>query len=355
MSRCLSPILIKNPAYYVSRADFDRFELPYEISPLGKVRASNETWRKALNIKFRDGLPSGYYIPKSDTGYQDYSLSGRMEVPCGKCVNCQANLRDMWSMRCQLELMTSAFGLFVTFTYDDDNLPDELDKEEIQKFLKRLRKGNKFHHGLEFRYFLAGEYGDIFQRPHYHMIMFFQTDEDYNLQTFDYITSLWAKGNVQFGMATPASIHYTCKYIIKDASPEVPNVAPPFRLMSRMPGIGYFWLQSLDKAKAQMLVDNIVANRSAFLAINGYMRCLPRYLKNKLFYPYWNLTRSTEVTQQQVTLLREREDKAYNIYKSCYPSHTREQFLSFYHDKSQFLTWTQDKFLRKLRSKIVTI
>lgn len=355
MSRCLNPITIKNPAFYVSRADLERFGLPYEISPLGKTSATHETWSKAVAMKFPDGLPNEYYVPSSKSKYQNLFLSGRMEVPCGKCVNCQSNLRDEWSMRCQLELLTSAFGLFVTLTYDDDNVPDSVSKSEVQLYLMRLRKGNKNHAGLTFRYFLAGEYGDIFQRPHYHIIFFFDNIKDYDLRTFDYITNLWAKGNVQFGMATPASIHYTCKYIIKDASPEVPNVAPPFRLMSRMPGIGYYWLNYVGKPTCQSLIDNIVANRSAFINVNGYMRCLPRYLRNKLHMPFWNLIRSKEVTDQQTEMLRERECKAYHLFHDIYPTKSYDEFLSFYHDKSQFLTWTEDKFARKLRSKIVTI
>lgn len=45
------------------------------------------------------------------------------QVPCGKCVACQNNKRSSLSLKLRLEELTSTYCYFLTFTYDDDNLP----------------------------------------------------------------------------------------------------------------------------------------------------------------------------------------------------------------------------------------
>ena len=62
---------------------------------------------------------------------------------------------------------------FVTLTYNNDNLPynenailPTLRKKDLQMFFKRLRSRID-----KIKYFACGEYGDVTQRPHYHMIL----------------------------------------------------------------------------------------------------------------------------------------------------------------------------------------
>ena len=59
--------------------------------------------------------------------------------------------------------------LFVTLTYDDDHLPEynSLNYKHFQDFMKRLRKS---HSGV--RFYMCGEYGEDFSRPHYHALLF---------------------------------------------------------------------------------------------------------------------------------------------------------------------------------------
>lgn len=68
-------------------------------------------------------------------------------VPCGRCICCRLNRSSQWAVRIMHELhMHKGVGCFVTLTYDQAHLPwvsnyrGTLVKEDVQKFLKRLRK-----------------------------------------------------------------------------------------------------------------------------------------------------------------------------------------------------------------------
>lgn len=101
--------------------------------------------------------------------------------------------------------------MFVTLTYNEQCMPvfsngiPTLWKQDVQAFLKRLRKKTD----KKLRYYLTGEYGSKTLRPHYHMILF-----NFPLDQVEDITDAWGLGNVHLGDVTPASIHYTTKYVI---------------------------------------------------------------------------------------------------------------------------------------------
>ena len=89
-------------------------------------------------------------------------------LSCGKCVECQMNYSNSWALRCVQEMKYHKIACFVTLTYNEKNLPQHgVDKNEIQKFIKRIRKDNN-----KLRYFACGEYGSKGLRPHYHLIFF---------------------------------------------------------------------------------------------------------------------------------------------------------------------------------------
>lgn len=99
---------------------------------------------------------------------------------CGACTPCKIKRGQTWSIRQILESQYWStvpgrnIPLFITLTYDDDNLPlspngyPNLQYSDVQKFHKRLRI-----HGLDYRHYTAGEYGTSeTKRPHYHMNLF---------------------------------------------------------------------------------------------------------------------------------------------------------------------------------------
>lgn len=99
------------------------------------------------------------------------------EHRCGKCLNCLAVQKRDWAIRISKELAfpstgagnmvrrkghsgprrTQQFACFLTLTYDNDHLPEfeSVNKKDVQKFLKRLRKRLA---PIPLRYFCAAEY-----------------------------------------------------------------------------------------------------------------------------------------------------------------------------------------------------
>lgn len=53
---------------------------------------------------------------------------------------------------------------FLTLTYDNDHCPSDrsLDYSDFQRFMKRFRKS---YPGSTIRFYMAGEYGEKFERP----------------------------------------------------------------------------------------------------------------------------------------------------------------------------------------------
>lgn len=138
-----------------------------------------------------------------------------------------------------LEAMAHGDSVFVTLTYDQEHLPEDLcvSKREAQLFLKRLRK----HLGRSIRYYLVGEYGTQSGRPHYHAIIFGVSDLD-----TPHIEKAWQKGFVHVGTVTVESAGYCVAYISNartkqgeiDGNEKLKGRTPEFAVMSRRPGIG---------------------------------------------------------------------------------------------------------------------
>lgn len=195
------------------------------------------------------GLTSDDYgCVVSSTNVEDlcriYGRSNVIALPCGKCVGCKMDYAKKWSYRCMLEATLYKDNCFLTLTYDDEHLPKDgkVHKEDLQKFMKRLRK--KYGDGI--RFYACGEYGSQTGRPHYHLILFnfFPPDtKPYSVSysgmrtlISDSISKLWPYGNNVVGDVTPSSCGYVARYCTKkiygidDGS---------FTLMSRRPGLGY--------------------------------------------------------------------------------------------------------------------
>ena len=195
----------------------------------------------------------------------------RIVVPCGKCVACLVNRREDWTIRLKEELKNATYAHFVTLTYSDDNLKygryaPTLDKTDLQKFFKRLRKNSRSNN---LRYYAVGEYGTKTLRPHYHIILF-------NLYDSNLIDKSWQLGNIQVGQVTGGSIHYVTKYHVnKTDSPE--DVEKPFALMSKRPAIGSNYIEKMNDYHSGY------PQRAYYTELGGVKKRLPRFLKTKLY------------------------------------------------------------------------
>lgn len=199
-------------------------------------------------------------------------------VPCGKCLSCHIDVRNMWTWRICAELKDKD-GVFLTLTIDDDNiLPSRsVYKRSCQLFFKRLRKklGDR-----KIKYFCVSEYGSLDMRPHYHCIITNLTCGRYlSFDTGDYniVRQAWPFGFIDMKPASKANIRYVLKYLdkmqdVEDFCKDYPSLNPPFRLISN--GIGADWIKSL-------LSSGFLGDNNTFY-FDGSFRPLPRYYKDKL-------------------------------------------------------------------------
>lgn len=68
--------------------------------------------------------------------------------------------------------------------------------------------------GHHFKYFSCGEYGDIFHRPHYHVILWSST-LNFSGSDEEYIKKSWQNGFIKIGTVTEGSINYVTGYVLK--------------------------------------------------------------------------------------------------------------------------------------------
>lgn len=194
-------------------------------------------------------------------------------------------------------------SVFVTLTYDDDNLPESneligvLDASHTTNFLKCLRHVAPLG---RIRFYLAGEYGDQTQRPHYHLILFnyprctwggtrhFKDIRRGCCPPCDLIRDTWGKGRIELGDVTPESAQYVAGYTLKkmthmnDPRLQRGNVwlPPEFSRKSLKPGLGAGMMQHIAKIPFILAAGEIDVPSS--LAHGKKIFPLGRYLKGKL-------------------------------------------------------------------------
>lgn len=199
---------------------------------------------------------------------------------CRKCANCLKNKRKEWADRIMIAKRYHLYNYFVTLTYSDEFLPEDynIHKEEVQKFMKRLRKRCNF----DISFFAVGEYGDEFGRPHYHLALF--ADED----MFTQILDSWSFGRVDISHIVPERASYLAGYVTKKmlkASDVDEYRNPEFRLFSRNPPLGCELLYDMMKYYATNETFAEQINESlyipSYMYIGGKYTQIPRWVRDK--------------------------------------------------------------------------
>lgn len=204
--------------------------------PLYKFDVGNKT---------ENGKRDLYWIRNPNQSIADLKRiygRGLVPIPCGKCLGCQLDYSRDWSVRCILEASRYQRNCFLTLTFDKEHVPERVSKDDLSNFMKRLR--NMFPKA-NIRFFGCGEYGEIFSRPHYHVIIFnfdFADKKRFNktLFTSEDLNKLWPYGYATIGEVSQASCGYVARYCMKKRSKES-LYGDEFVLMSRRPGIGEFY------------------------------------------------------------------------------------------------------------------
>jgi hypothetical protein len=255
-------------------------------------------------------------------------------VPCGNCGQCLSNRKNAWVIRLKEEWRSSLTSYFITFTYNEHNLPKKsffigdnekitfsvLNKEDIQLFMKRLRKRQekeatrsmteymkniKVNEWKPIKYFIVGEYGPKTYRPHYHGLLFNvypelvrvlerRKSERLNVETGEIetfpevkceLTDIWNKGYTDIGSVSLDSIRYVMKYFLTRISEDpmmqtLHEISPQFSLMSRGgkngKGVGYSYLDRIG--------DFHINDPTQFNYVSdGFIQNLPRYYREKIY------------------------------------------------------------------------
>lgn len=216
--------------------------------------------------------------------------STSISVACGQCIGCRLDRARMWSLRCMHEASLHEDNCFLTLTYSDENLPQygSLNHRDFQLFFKRLRKS------APARYYMCGEYGEQFKRPHFHACVFgfnfndrklFSNRDGIRLYTSDHLSSLWPHGFATVGDLTLESANYVARYVLKKvtgskadshysvlgdvdfSTGELIKLQPEYNACSTKPGIGADWFRKFE--------SDVVVRDSVISA--GHRFKMPRY------------------------------------------------------------------------------
>lgn len=211
-------------------------------------------------------------------------------------------------MRCMHEASLYERNCFITLTYNDEHLPKNrsLEYKDFQLFMKRFRK--RFP-STKIRFYMAGEYGETYGRPHFHACIFnfdFQdrqylktTGSGSKLYTSKVLESLWVDnlgqsigyssvGDVNFQSAAyvaryimkkrtgkdrdpETGLPYTAVYDYVDENGEILKRTPEFNKMSLKPGIGSDWYV---KYKSDVYPHD-------YVVVNGVKVKPPKYYDRK--------------------------------------------------------------------------
>lgn len=266
-------------------------------------------------------------------------------VPCGKCSSCRAVKINEWFVRAfyQWQYYNKLGGttLFTTLSYDEEHLPSYngapcFCKQHLQTFLHKLRVYLK-RAGLPsaFTYFVVSEYGSKYERPHYHMLLFFpfriiDSFKWHNFKADGFLDRAWIYGFNSFSkkhgpfVRCAAALRYCVKYLSKmddifsvHDRKELPKDFHSFHLQSK--GFGLDMVNYISD-------DNLTSNK-IYLPLtqihnddNYYS--LPLYIKRKLLYSkVHDCLRLNDVGLTLAALrIDEQCNQIYNIFDSVLTS-----------------------------------
>lgn len=229
---------------------------------------------------------------KPMTAYQD-SMGGKLtftetrppnarqlHIACGQCYGCKMERSRQMAIRCMHEASLHKNNSFITLTYDDEHLPyrGQLVREHWQLFAKRLRK--KYGPGSA-RYYMCGEYGTQYGRPHFHACLFGHDWDDKEFYTknetgdtiynSENLERLWGMGLCTTARVTFNSAAYVTRYCIQKRTGPIAEewyqridelgiyqLEPEFGQPSLKPGLGAKWI---EKYHADVYTtDNVLQN-----------------------------------------------------------------------------------------------
>lgn len=234
---------------------------------------------------------SAFQLASGDVVFAERGDVARsLTLPCGRCVGCRLERSRQWALRCLHEAKCHDQNCFLTLTFNDEHCPRDmsLDYRVFQRFMKRLRK---HFSPRTVRFYMCGEYGERFERPHFHACIFGVDFEDKvvisdaggsKLYRSPTLEILWPFGHSSIGEVNFQSAAYVARYVMKKitgdlaedhyryvdlTTGEIYQRTPEFCRMSLKPGIGAEWL---DKFRSDVFPRD-------YVVVRGHKSKPPRY------------------------------------------------------------------------------
>lgn len=235
------------------------------------------------------------FVPNRNHYFHNLTLA------CGQCHGCKLKSSRDWGIRAMHENQMWEHTCAITLTYNDEHLPRNLslNYRHWQLFMKRLRKAASRGHGggiakpntaaanalitssvmpiggrhsrpakAGVRFYMGGEYGEKYGRPHYHACLYNvdfldkkyhgKTKAGTKIYTSETLDKIWGMGFASIGAVNFQTAAYIARYIMKKRTGdgelqnyqildletgEIQTRRKEFNQMSRRPGLGAMWLQ----------------------------------------------------------------------------------------------------------------
>lgn len=256
-------------------------------------------------------------------------------VPCGCCESCLDSRAALWVQRLDEEIKYSRYTLFVTLQYDEQHIPQVvrlrkedtikedicyidsetgeifsfydpsirrhhkadyefvrttkvlpvLSKRDIQLMIKNLRDKFKKLDNAKLRYWVTGEIGPRTFRPHYHLLLFFESTLCIqNIESL--LAKVWRYGTIfDPHLVSGSASEYVASYV--NCFSRLPSIYThrklrPFSLFSKRPPIG---VRTNDIQDFKQIVLDSAISQTIFRKSDSTFVDVPlwRTLQDRLF------------------------------------------------------------------------
>lgn len=252
--------------------------------PLMNCSVLHSDYEDALGISgdIHYGNEYHHYIPVSEYECDDNSMLRHIffeqvqgTVPYDREVKEYVPVKDNWF------LSMDAIRSFINKTqavdktdypastqYGRDNLIPFLNYVDVQNYIKRLRKHLSLKLGSyeTLHYYAVGEYGPVHFRPHYHLLLFTNSDEISKVLRYCHDKS-WKLGRSDFQRSAGGAGSYVASYVNSLCSaPLLYRLCRAFKPRSRA-SVGFFekgcdYVENEDLyAQIEQKIDSVVNGR----------------------------------------------------------------------------------------------
>lgn len=268
-------------------------------------------------------------------------------LPCGRCSGCRLDKSRKWAIRVMHEAQMHEVNSFITLTFAPftwvsngiraegypwfDTRQDSastLRYVEFQRFMKRFKSRIRDHYGKKIakliRFYMAGEYGEQFGRPHFHACIFgfnfpdrvfvCRSPSGAAVYRSKMLEELWPFGYSSVGELTFESAAYVARYCMKKITGNAADDhydfidpasgdriwrTPEFNKMSLKPGIGAPWL---DKFRTDVYPHDHIIVRGKECAVPRYYDKLLERMYGEQFDRAIKLSNGQIIGYENVTL-----------------------------------------------------